>query len=79
MACDCLTKRMREDFLQKFIDTNLWNYAQTAEAKATKARTAAGTRRRKQERKGATADSDVPDDCGPRDADDEPDAEIERG
>ena len=38
MVADCLTKAMREDFMRKVLDTNFWNYEQTAEAKAIKAR-----------------------------------------
>ena len=50
MFCDCLIKRMPEDFLVKILDSNIWNVAQTEEAKATKARKAAGVQRRKAER-----------------------------
>ena len=38
LVADCLTKAMREDFLMKVLDTNLWNNAQTAEARAVEAR-----------------------------------------
>ena len=76
MACDCLAKRMREDFLQNIIDTNVWNYTQTSEAKAIKARKAAGIQRRKQERKEAAGDTIPEEDDEDRDEDDEPDAEA---
>jgi hypothetical protein len=56
MSCDCLTKSMPEDFLVKILDSNIWNTAQTAEAKAVKLRKAAGVQRRKAERSG---DGDV--------------------
>jgi hypothetical protein len=36
MVADCLTKAMREDFLRKVLDTNVWNFAQPDSAKATK-------------------------------------------
>ena len=38
MAADCLTKLMKEDFLQAVIEKGIWNSAQTAEAKAVKLR-----------------------------------------
>ena len=50
MSCDCLTKAMPEDYLVAILDTNVWNVAQTVEAKATKLRKAAGVQRRKAER-----------------------------
>ena len=50
MACDCLTKLMKEDFLQKIIVTGAWNTMQTAEAKAVKLRKSEGAHRRKAER-----------------------------
>ena len=37
MPCDCLTKKMKPDYLQKFLDTNYWDPRQTAEAKEQKA------------------------------------------
>ena len=55
MACDCLTKSMPEDFLQKILDTNVWNVAQTEDAKAIKLRKNAGVQRRKAERAGGDA------------------------
>jgi len=39
------------------VDTNVWNVAQTVEAKATKLRKAAGVQRRKAERAGDDDDS----------------------
>lgn len=51
MVCDCLTKLMKEDFLIKVIFTNVWNSAQTEEAKATKTRKSEGAHRRKAEKK----------------------------
>ena len=58
MAADCLTKLMKEDFLQDIIESNIWNSAQTASAKATKVRKAEGSHRRKQERRDAEVASD---------------------
>ena len=43
---------MPEDYLMAILDTNVWNIAQTVEAKATKLRKAAGVQRRKAERAG---------------------------
>ena len=61
MACDCLTKDMPEDFLQNIIETNIWNMAQTEEAKSIKLRKSEGVARRKAERKAeADEDSDGP-------------------
>ena len=51
MTADCLTKAMKEDFLQAIVESGIWNSAQTAEAKAIKARKAAGSQRRRAERK----------------------------
>ena len=51
MAADFLTKLMKEDFLVSIIESNLWNSAQTAEAKAVKLRKSEGPHRRKQERR----------------------------
>ena len=56
MSCDCLTKDMSEDYLLRILDTNVWNVAQTEEAKAVKLRKAAGVQRRKAERAGAETD-----------------------
>ena len=50
MACDCLTKLMKEDFLQEIIETGIWNAMQTAEANAVKLRKSEGAHRRKAER-----------------------------
>ena len=50
MACDCLTKDMSEEYLQQIIESNIWNIAQTEEAKAVKLRKSAGVQRRKAER-----------------------------
>ena len=58
MACDCLTKTMREDYLLAILESNKWNVAQTAEAKAIKLRKAEGVQRRKAERKEAAEDLD---------------------
>ena len=57
MSCDCLTKSMPEDFLMNILDTNVWNVAQTTEAKAVKLRKAAGVQRRKAERAGDEGDA----------------------
>ena len=56
MSCGCLTKSMPEDYLVRILETNVWNVAQTADAKATKLRKAAGVQRRKAER----ADDEAP-------------------
>ena len=56
MAADCLTKLMKEDFLQAIIESNIWNSAQTAEAKAIKLRKSEGSHRRKAERRAAELD-----------------------
>ena len=56
MACDCLTKEMSGDFLLQILDTNVWNVAQTAEAKAVKIRNSDGVKRRKAERRGEVED-----------------------
>ena len=37
-AADCSTKQMSPGLLQKIIDDNFWNFEQTEEAKAMKAR-----------------------------------------
>ena len=59
MAADCLTKFMKEAFLQAIIESNWWDSTQTEEAKAIKLRKAEGTHRRKQERRElAGADSE---------------------
>ena len=58
MSCDCLTKDMPEDYLMEILETNIWNIAQTEEAKAIKARKAAGVQRRKAERSAAEAETD---------------------
>ena len=50
---------MPEDYLVKILDTNMWNVAQTEEAKAVKVRKAAGVQRRKAER----ADADDAPKC----------------
>ena len=50
MAADCLTKLMKEDFLQAIIESNRWNSAQTTTMKAVKLRKAEGAQRRKAER-----------------------------
>ena len=50
MAADCLTKLMKEDFLQAIIESNRWNSAQTTTMKAVKLRKAEGAQRRKTER-----------------------------
>ena len=57
MVADCLTKLMNEDFFHSVMQTGIWNYAQTAEAKAIKLRKAEGVQRRKAERK-AVSDSE---------------------
>ena len=57
MVADCLTKLMNEDFFHSVMETGIWNYAQTAEAKAIKLRKAEGVQRRKAERK-AISDSE---------------------
>ena len=51
MVADCLTKGMKEHFLQAIIMSGIWNSEQTAEAKAIKVRKAARAQRRKAERK----------------------------
>ena len=38
MVADCLTKAMRDDYLMNVLQTNVWNFVQTAEAKASKTR-----------------------------------------
>ena len=38
MLADCLTKSMRDTYLMEVIQSNVWNYAQTEEAKKVKAR-----------------------------------------
>ena len=58
MACDCFTKGMNEDFLRSVIESNIWNSAQTAEAKAIKLRKSEGYHRRKQERREAQTQED---------------------
>ena len=50
MAADCLTKLMKDDFLQAIIESNKWNSAQTTTMKAVKLRKAAGSQPRKVER-----------------------------
>ena len=56
MACDCLTKAMDETYLLRIIESNHWDVAQTEEAKAIKARKAAGVQRRKAERQAQTGE-----------------------
>ena len=58
MAADCLTKLMKETYLQAIIESNIWNTTQTDEAKAIKLRKSEGVQRRKQQRR-AEADVDV--------------------
>ena len=60
MACDCLTKSMSEAYLQDILDTNIWNVAQTAEAKAVKLRKAAGVQRRNAERAACDEEAEAP-------------------
>ena len=55
MAADCLTKLMKDHFLQSIIEKNWWDATQTEEAKQIKLRKAEGTHRRKQERRDAEA------------------------
>ena len=38
MVADCLTKAMRDDYLTSVLETNVWNFVQTEEAKAIKTR-----------------------------------------
>ena len=38
MVADCLTKAMKETYLLSVLDSNVWNYRQTEEARATKSR-----------------------------------------
>ena len=38
MLADCLTKAMRDTYLMEVIKTNVWNFAQTEEAKRVEAR-----------------------------------------
>eukprot|EP00972_Heterocapsa_arctica_P110784 16313070-Heterocapsa_arctica.AAC.1 len=52
MAGDCLTKAMQEAYLRVVLDTNIWNYAQTPEAKAVK-------QRKQKQRKKKDLDEDV--------------------
>ena len=58
MACDCLTKEMDEAYLLRIIETNHWDVAQTDEAKAIKARKAAGVQRRKAEKQSLKGEDD---------------------
>ena len=36
MVADCLTERLKGDFVQIVADTNIWNFEQTAEARPVK-------------------------------------------
>ena len=49
MVADCLTKLMREDFLMQVLNSNVWNFKQTEEAKAIKHRKSAQRRAKKQD------------------------------
>ena len=51
MVADCLTKAMRDDYLMQVLKTNRWNYEQTAEAKAAKARKQAQRSQLKREKR----------------------------
>jgi len=55
MIADCLTKQMREDSLQKVIDENRWEFHQTEEARAVKAR-------KQEQRRKATDNGEEPED-----------------
>ena len=45
MIADCLTKQMEEDALHAVVTSNVWNFEQTTEAKATKQRKQAQRRK----------------------------------
>ena len=50
MVADCLTKAMRDDYLKSVLETNTWNFVQTAEAKAIKTRKSEQRARKRDEK-----------------------------
>jgi hypothetical protein len=60
MVADCLTKPMKGDFLQIVVDTNIWNFEQTEEARSVKLKKQIQRRRTKDERHAAEASAGAP-------------------
>ena len=55
MVADCLTKAMRDDYLMNVLQTNVWNFVQTEEAKAIKTRKSEQRARKRDEKNEAKA------------------------
>ena len=60
MVADCLTKLMKGDLLQIVVDTNIWNFEQTEEARSVKLKKQIQRRRTKNERHAAEASVKTP-------------------
>jgi len=50
MVADCLTKAMRDDYLTNVLDSNIWDFMQTEEAKAIKSRKSEQRSRKRDEK-----------------------------